>query len=85
MPDGLVFLGDGYFIAIRNYKNRYVIVRMLMIFTNLFLSDVFTRSGSEHFDYLISQQHDDLIDEDRLRASFWMVFDKFGLSRKKDT
>ena len=35
--------------------------------------------GIEHFDYIVSQERDELIDENRLAESFLAMFDQFDL------
>ena len=35
--------------------------------------------GLEQFDYLVSDQRDDLIDVDRLADAFLMMYDRLGL------
>ena len=46
------------------------------------LADSFARKGFDHLDYLLSQQHDPLIDEDKLVESFLLTFHKLGLLEK---
>ena len=48
------------------------------------MSEIFTRKELKHYEYLVFRQHDDLIDEDRLRASFLKASDKLGLKEKKN-
>lgn len=52
--------------------------------TILLLSDVFIRGGLKHCDYLIYRQHDELIDKDKLRASFLEAFGKLGFQEKRE-
>ena len=35
--------------------------------------------GVEQFDYVMKEQHDELIDENKLAESFLLMFDKLGL------
>ncbi len=47
--------------------------------TRALLQNALMYKGVEHFDYIVSQQKDELIDENRLAESFLEMFDKFGL------
>ena len=48
------------------------------------LQNALMYKGMEHFDYIVSQQQDDLIDENRLAESFLKMFDKFDLLYTKE-
>ena len=48
------------------------------------LQNALMYKGKEHFDYIVSQQQDDLIDENRLAESFLKMFDKFDLLYTKE-
>ena len=44
----------------------------------------FNRKGIEHFDYIVSQQNDPLIDENALAESFFLsAWDKLGLLKQE--
>lgn len=43
------------------------------------LKDSFSFKGLEQFDFLIKDQHDDLIDNDKLAMDFLSIFNDFGL------
>lgn len=44
----------------------------------------FNRKGIEHFDYIVSQQNDPLIDENALAESFLSAWDKLGLLKQEN-
>lgn len=44
----------------------------------------FNRKGIEHFDYIVSQQNDPLIDENVLAESFLSAWDKLGLLQQDE-
>lgn len=52
--------------------------------TKALLQNALMYKGMEHFDYIVSQQQDDLIDENRLAESFLKMFDKFDLLYTKE-
>ena len=47
--------------------------------TKALLQNALMYKGMEHFDYIVNQEKDELIDENRLAESFLNMFDQFDL------